>query len=126
MPETQEPQSRQSADGFKNVSVSGSSNIAPVMHETLGVVFLGIIALILLFDVRRLTKMLLKSEGKVCGCKCCQGKGCACSGCKCGCDCCKDEKCACGCCKGEEGCDCDCEEHEETGEPEIIGEQAHA
>jgi len=116
MPEMIEP-NRQSADGFKNVSVSGSSNIAPVMHETLGVVFLGIIALILLFDVRRLTNLLLKAQPKGCGCKCCQDQGRSCNCCKC--DCCKGGEGSCGCCKCEKcACDCDCDDKEEAGEPE--------
>jgi hypothetical protein len=105
----------QAANGFKNVSVAGSNNIAPVMHETLGIIFLGIISLVLLCEVRRLSDLNRKQAGKKCECKCCQGEGCCC-------ECCKGEKCSCDCCKGEKcACDCGHNEKEEAGEQENAG-----
>ena len=110
MPENSETQS-QAAQGFKNVAVSGSGNVAPVMHDTLGLFFLGIISLILLFEVRRLNNLIHKLEGHEgrrehcnCNCKCCKEGVCSC-------DCCKGEKCDCDC-----DCDCNCEDKEKIGE----------
>jgi hypothetical protein len=87
-PEPPAPSHNQPANGLKNVAVEGSNNVAPVMHDTLGILFLGIISLLLLSEVRRLTNFLLKIEGK--------GEGCSCG-------CCKDGKCTCDCCKDKEG-----------------------
>ena len=67
----------QPANGFKNVSVEGSNNISPVLHDTIGTVFLGIISLILLF---KLCKVYDEDRKRA----------------KCGCECCKSGKCECG------------------------------
>jgi hypothetical protein len=72
-----QPSHNQPANGFKNVAVEGSNNVAPVLDDTIGIIFLGITSLFLLFEVRRLTNLLLKVGGK--------GEGCSC-------DCCKDGK----------------------------------
>lgn len=109
MSETPEMKDRTTAGAF-NVTVSGSNNVLPMMHETLGVIFLGIISLVLLFELRRVYDQNLKLKNKCCdccnqGCDCCK-EGCEC--CKKGCDCCKE---GCECCKkgcdcGNKGCDC--------------------
>ncbi len=55
-----------------STSIAGSNNITPIMRDTLGVVILGIIALILLFDLRRMYELnrKLTQRGSEGGCNC--------------------------------------------------------
>ena len=55
-----------------STSIAGSNNITPIMRDTLGVVILGIISLILLFDLRRMYELnrKLTQRGSAGGCEC--------------------------------------------------------
>ncbi len=70
-----EPQTSYANGSFNTaVSLAGSNNVAPIMSDTLGVIFLAIISLILLFELRRsndLNRKLLSRgcEGS-CNCSC--------------------------------------------------------
>ncbi len=54
------------------LSISGSSNVTPIMKETLGIIILGIISLALFFELRRVNDLNRKllSQGGQCGCNC--------------------------------------------------------
>ena len=88
MSEMPEKQDRTTAGAF-NVTLSGSNNVLPMIHETLGVIFLGIISLVLLFELRRVYDLNHKLKNKCCDCC---NKGCDC--CKKGCDC-SNKDCCC-------------------------------
>ncbi len=66
------------ANGSLATSVSnpGSNNITPIMHDTLGVIFLAIISLLQFFELRRMNDLNRKllSRHCDCGCKCCEHK----------------------------------------------------
>jgi len=49
-----------------STSIAGSNNITPIMRDTLGVVILGIISLILLFDLRRMYELNRKLSQRGC------------------------------------------------------------
>ncbi len=48
------------------VSVAGSNNITTIMRDTLGVLILGIISLVLLFELRRVYDLNRKLINKCC------------------------------------------------------------
>ncbi len=53
-----------------SLSIAGSNNITPIMHDTLGVIFLGIISLFLLFELRRMNDLNRKLLSRGCACSC--------------------------------------------------------
>jgi hypothetical protein len=54
------------------LSVSGSNNITPIMKETLGIMIMGIISLVLFFELRRVNDLNRKLLSRPCegGCNC--------------------------------------------------------
>ncbi len=48
------------------LSISGTNNITPIMKETLGIIILGIISLVLFFELRRVNDLNRKLLSRSC------------------------------------------------------------
>ncbi len=52
------------------LSISGTNNITPIMKETLGIMILGVISLVLFFELRRVNDLNRKLLSRGCQCDC--------------------------------------------------------